>query len=156
MSTLQKDSRVTVQTASREFAYWETPHRQSDWWGSQFFSGVSSLTMKTSLQVRLAWWDWFLLWKEKQREQEDKEMGLVSGQCRGAASKQPHCNAASLLSSVPWCHGGSRLPDPGPRGSHDFTALMTSGRIFQAEWQHLEKKTPRSYKIAPLPKGSLT
>ena len=128
--TLQKDSRVTADAASRKFAYWEILYRQNDWWGFQFFSGVSNLTMKTLLQVRLAWWDWFPLWKEEQREQEDKDMGLASGQHGGAASKQAHCNAASLLSSVPWCHGGSRLPDPGPHGSHNFTALMTSVRIF--------------------------
>lgn len=67
-----------------------------------FFSGVSSLTMKTLLQVRLDWWDRFLLRKEEEQKWEDKDMGLELGQQRGATSKQPHCNATALLFSDPW------------------------------------------------------
>lgn len=155
MGTLQKDSRATADAASRKFAYWEIPYRQNDWWGFQCYSEVSSFAMRTLLHVRLAWWDWFPLWKEEQREWEDNDEGLASGQQGWATSPQPHCHAASLLSPVP---GGTRLTTswPGPSRLTRLCCINDLSVNFLSWLTATWKKNERSYAVAPLPKGSLT
>lgn len=68
----------------------------------QLFSGVSNLSTKTLLQVRLTCGIDFHCERRSSGNGRTKIWGLVLGQHWGVASKQPHYNATSLLSSVPW------------------------------------------------------
>lgn len=105
MGTLLKDSRVTADAASRKFAYWEILYRQNDWWGFQFFSRVSSLTMKTLLPVELAWWGLISTVKGGAEGMGGQKYvtGVGSAQGSGIQAAPLQCQWSPLLCPlVPW------------------------------------------------------